>query len=53
MSGVLNGKINAFCMSEGQFITLRPLISAELNVLILFPNVKLQGLFEVLVKLFP
>lgn len=40
-------------MSEGQFVMLRPLISAELNVLILFPNVRLQVLFEVLVKLFP
>lgn len=53
MSGALTGKINAFWMGEGQFVMLRPLSSAELNVLILFPNIKLQGLFEVLVKLFP
>lgn len=40
-------------MGEGQFVMLRPLISAEFNVLILFPNARLKGLFEVLVKLFP
>lgn len=50
--GVLTGKINVFWMGEGQFFMLRPLISAELN-LTLFPNVRLQGLFEVLVRLFP
>lgn len=50
--GVLAGKINTSWMGEGQFVMLRPLISAELNVLILFPNVRLQVLFEVLVKLF-
>ena len=40
-------------MGEGPFTMLRPLFSAELNVLILFPDVKLQVLFEVLVELFP
>lgn len=50
---MLTGKINAFWMGEGQFVMLRPLINAELNVLILFPNVGSQGLFEMLVKLFP
>lgn len=52
VSGALPGKINASWMGEGQFIMLRPLISAELNVLILFLDAKLQGLSGVLMKQF-
>lgn len=52
MSGELTGKISAFRMGEGPIMP-RLLIRAELNVLILLPNVKFQELLRLERFFFP